>query len=498
MKKTLLLLSFFVFTGTLLAQTSYDVHPCGTAPEKTEWLKKYQANRDAFPKSDETLLIPVTIHIVGKESGTGFFQVDNVLAAFCTLNEDFAPANIQFYIAGDFNYIYNNDYYDYDNFGTGLDMMDEYDVPNTINSYIVQNPAGTCGYNYPGSGRVALGKNCMQATDHTWAHEIGHDFSLPHTFYGWEFYDDDAVNFFEAAPEVLQINEDFQIEVEKTDGSNGFTSADGFSDTPADYLAFRWNCGADNLSNQTQLDPDTVQFVSDGTFFMSYAGDNCMSRFSDEQIEAMRASVLDQRQNLLDLVDAQAPLTDLSVTPITPLEDEVVPFYDEVTLEWEPVLGATRYYVEITPSSVFGFVLYKYVVNTNSLITNDLRQNRTYYWRVTPYNEQYTCVEPVGSFSFMTSNVTDIPVVEGLVSFAVLPNPANAGAALQLHFGMEQSLDVEINLYSITGQLLESVAYEALPGNNKVLWDQLDFPPGMYLIGLESGKGKHFEKIIIR
>lgn len=493
MKKILLLLTLSCCIGyNTFAQSSEDFHPCGTPAIKTDWLKKYQANRTAYPKTDVTYYIPVTIHIVGKETETGYFSVESVLAAFCTLNQDFAPADIQFYIEGDFNYINNNDYYEYSNFSTGNLMMDENDVPNTINSYIVLNPAGTCGYNYPGSGRVALNKGCLLPDDHTWAHEIGHDFSLPHTFFGWEYYDG-AVNYYEAAPATL----DGSFEVEKVDGSNGYTSADGFSDTPADYLAFRWGCDDDNRSTQTQLDPDTVQFVSDGSFFMSYAGDNCMSRFSDEQTTAMRANIESERQNLLYNQEPQPQLEVSDLIPISPLQDEVVPFFDEVTLEWEPIEGATHYFVEITPNAQFTFVLYKFIVDANSLTTTDLRRNRTYYWRISPFNKQYTCTEASSIFSFMTNDVTDIPIVEGLLNFNVMPNPISNGQELNLHFGMEKSLDLAINLYSMTGQLLRSENFDAKTGNNRFTWRDLNYPPGMYFIGIEHHTGKHFEKIVI-
>ena len=496
MKRFVLLFSLCLIIGVITAQTSADFAPCGTAPIKTEWLRKYQANRDAYPKSDEILYIPVTVHIVGKETGTGYFAVEDVLAAFCTLNEDFVGADIQFYIAGEFNYINNNDYYEYESFDVGNMMMDENDVPNTINSYIVLNPAGTCGYNYPGSGRVALNKGCLQPTDHTWAHEIGHDFSLPHTFFGWEYIDEDA-NFYEPAPEILDVGW-AELEVEKVDGSNGFTAADGFSDTPADYLAFRWACDSEGLSDQTQLDPDSVQFVSDGAFFMSYAGDACMNRFSDEQIQAMRASILDQRPNLYSLESPYLPVGTAPISVISPEENEVVPYFDEVSLEWEPVENATHYYVEITPNANFSFVLYDYIVEGNTLVTSDLKKNRTYYWRISPYNKQYTCTEPSQIFSFMTNDLTDIPEVEGLLNFTLMPNPVSATQELIIHFGMEQSLDLQINLYSLAGQLLETTNFEAKTGNNTFIWEPLNFPPGMYFIGLESGRGKHFEKIIIR
>ena len=44
---------------------------CATPPVKSEWLKNYQANPDAYAKgSDSILYIPVTVHVVGTDVGT--------------------------------------------------------------------------------------------------------------------------------------------------------------------------------------------------------------------------------------------------------------------------------------------------------------------------------------------------------------------------------------------------------------------------------------------
>ena len=231
---------------------------------------------------------------------------------------------------------------------------------------------------------------------------------------------------------------------------------------------------------------------------MSYAFDECSGRFSEEQIQAMRANLFDEKPSFLYDQTVRSPLQSGDFTVSTPLNNEVVPYFDAVTLEWEPIEGASLYHVEITPNAAFSFVLYSYVVDASFLTTSDLKPNRTYYWRVTPFNRQYTCTTSSDIYSFMTNDVTDIPIIEGLLNFTVMPNPVNAGEEIQLHFGMDRRMELNINLYSLTGQLLDSVLFEAFSGNNKFSWSRSAFPPGMYFIGLESGRGKHFEKIIIQ
>ena len=223
MKKTYFfaLLSLLSFS-TLRAQ---EITPCATPAEKSEWLIRYQRNKPSFPRTFDTIYVPMTIHLLGDDSGAGYFPLRKVLDDVCALNEDFAPSGIRFYIEGDIRYINNSDYYVHEEFGPGFDMMEEHNVENTINCYFVENPAGACGYSIYGLG-VALGHNCMAATDNTWTHEMGHAFSLPHTFYGWE-----GINHSFAQPAPEEVD---GVQVEFVSGANCEDAADGFCDTPAD------------------------------------------------------------------------------------------------------------------------------------------------------------------------------------------------------------------------------------------------------------------------
>src|SRR5690606_35616736 len=95
---------------------------CGTQEGKMEWLVRYQQNGGQYDRSGGSLFLPIKIHVVGNNQGQGYFGVHNILDAFCTLNNDFAPSDIQFFIFGDFNYINNSDFYEH-TFQQGNQMM---------------------------------------------------------------------------------------------------------------------------------------------------------------------------------------------------------------------------------------------------------------------------------------------------------------------------------------------------------------------------------------
>ena len=84
------------------------------------------------------------------------------------------------------NYIGKTSWNNHPDYSDGEDMMHQNNFSNRINCYLVANPAGNCGYYTYSGDAIALSKNCISPSQHTWAHELGHYFSLPHTFFGWE------------------------------------------------------------------------------------------------------------------------------------------------------------------------------------------------------------------------------------------------------------------------------------------------------------------------
>ena len=334
----------------LLAQNDSDRPYCGTDMGVSPWLRDFQSRIDQTPRNDDMLFLPVQVHVVGTDEGTGYLSRRGVLDASCTLNEDFLQANMQFFLANPINYINSTLYYDHD-FDAGYDMMAENNFPNAINCYIVESPAGNCGYFFPGVDGIALAKGCTQPGDHTWAHEVGHFLSLPHPFVGWEGTESD---FDYTAPAPTSIG---GRAVERVDGSNCTFAADGFCDTPPDYLSFRWSCNTDSVSSVQQTDPTGATFVSDGRLFMSYSNDACTTRFSDDQIAAMRANVEEVRPELLTTPPVPEDITldspeELEV--LSPEEGELIGT-SNVTLEWEPIANATHYIVQIKPFNILIF-----------------------------------------------------------------------------------------------------------------------------------------------
>jgi hypothetical protein len=490
-------------------QEMYDLHPCGTVLGRSPWLINYQANPHLFARrTGETLYVPLTIHIVGNNDGSNFYREQNLVQALCTLNADFAPSGIQFYVPGPIRYIRSTEYSSHTTIHKGAEMMFKYNVPNTINTYFVGNASSFCGYNLPYAG-IAISQNCAKPSDHTWAHEIGHHFAIPHPFLGWEggvsWNGSVAHNYNNPAPEkVLYDYTLFKNEyypdtliidtawVERLDGSNCAFAADGFCDTHPDYLYQRWQCSAARRSNTVQTDPTGEKFTSDASLIMSYAFDQCSAVFTPQQMDAMRAYLTDVRYYYLsDYTPPEVPSTE-TIRYLRPAENSTV-FFRNVTLEWEPVENATAYLIQISTSQNFGIILADTIVYEHQATFESLRNNTTLHWRVKPLNSYHSCTDFSGRSFFSTSSVSHTTETDLQHSFSVYPTLVQNNTPVRISNRSGKAASVQVS--DMYGRLLYTTDY----GDENLILDCKDWMNGTYILRVEQqGWSQSFKILIAR
>lgn len=496
-------------------------HACGTDCTKHPFLKEYQRNPEAYAHlagNRNTLFVPVTLTVTGTDDSLGFGRASNVLGTFCEMNADYAGTGIQFFIEPPIRYLPNTTMYQHDSVIQGGMEMLIHDVPNTMNIYFVSNPAGNCGYNLPYAS-MTVSYGCMDG--HTAAHEMGHALTMPHTFLGWEggvSYDGSiAPDYTVAAPttvlydytdfkdtmwtDTLIVDTSIVENVDRTGpNSNCAVAADGFCDTEADYLAFRWFCDGTGASTQQQIDPNGTAFYSDGSYIMSYSADNCQTTFTTEQSNAMKAFLQNERPNVLYNQNPTRDTVNGQIVLIEPAPQAIVPDGSR-TFTWTAVDGATHYLLEVYDGTIGGQLLEALVLTDTTYTSNMYLAPKPpinpYSWKVVPFNYGYTCALPSITNSFNTEVVSGVDGVKHVHNLQVYPNPVGRGQELQIELQLSKTDRINVQVYTSLGQIVQHFDWDVTNGLNSTQLSTIDLAAGVYFLRLDTNEGRITKKFTV-
>jgi hypothetical protein len=499
-------LVYFLFFAALLAapktgaaQTTSDGTPlqfCGTKGY-SPWLNWYQDHKDelAIDRDIDTnwLYVPVTIHLVGNNQGGGYHPIDQAIRALCEMNKQYEPAHIQHYLFPGEPFVYhNNDSWYIHDWQGGSEMINSTLLPDRLNLYIVNDPAGNCGYSWQDA--IVMARSCSGAGNSTWAHEGGHHYSLPHPFYGWEGKDWD---FTQPAP----LDWD-GYQVEKMDGSNCYTSGDRFCDTRPDYLNYRWQCDTSIQSYVVQLDPNGTPFRSDASLIMGYSYDICSNRFTTEQIAAMRDNLNTEHIGYLQTTTPGALIPDTPVNLVAPIDSAEVQ-YNNFTMQWDPIPNATFYNVQMSLLPNFAMSLFNGTVYdaTSINIIKSIPNNRLIYWRVRAYSEWDLChANPAATLQtgvFKTRNLSATSELERVAEISLNPNPVMGGQPAVLNVNSNETLDVLFTINDAAGRLCSSQKMRMYAGDNQYDISTMNLNPGLYYVIIQTNRGTMVKRLAV-
>jgi hypothetical protein len=484
--------------GAALAQNDpqrHDLRVCASPPG----VDFRHADARVHERSNDTLWVGLQVHIVGKDDGTMHFPAAFLLDAFCQLNTDFDDAGLRFYFRHDWHYLNNTAWRQHTSIPTGIAMMQSENAADALNIYLVANAAGACGYNLPYAG-VALAGGCLLDGEHTWAHEAGHALSLPHTFLGWEGKTYDAAEptpawlaydhtYFHEFPDTIVPATPDTALVERTGLINCTEAADLFCSTPPDYLSAPWPCDAAGQSLTVQHDPAGMAFQSDGTLFMSYAAPACQTRFTDEQIAAMRAFLPLHRPQWLGAgpwPGKIAALPELTYPPPA----AVVPA-GGFALEWFPVAEATYYLVEVATNSDFFPLEVEAIVTTPALALSSLAANTAYHWRVRPFNAWDACTGWSEARTFATSLVSTGEAT-ATAAWRVFPTVLRPGQPLTVSGPAARAV-----LYDSRGERRWQGALPPASAEHLLQLPAARWEAGLYRLVLDDGRRRHCQPLLI-
>ncbi len=483
------LIAISCYVHCLFAQNNF----CGTTAKDQSILiaKQNILASNEFQKKNAIMYIPLMVHNVSNDNSQGFFAPWNLFETLCTLNEDFEPSGIQFFLERDFNYIRNSNWNDHARYDEGEEMMNKSNVSNMANCYLVANPAGNCGYyTYSGDG-VALNKSCLGKKSHTWAHEMGHYFSLPHTFYGWE-----GIQYSNS-----QKTEDYQSRVftniENVSRDLCKNQADRFCDTDPDYISSRWTCGSDGFSNSKLKDTKDSIFRVDGSLFMSYSNDECMNRFSNEQMAAMHRNIQVSRPYLKRPNVTPKLINSSSINLSFPVDSVQVPT-SKILFSWEQVENARYYVIQISRTENFTIVIKNLLLSVPYVEIDSLIQGKNYWWRVRAYSEFDFCgtESPAGYFKteaiVSSNNEQDIAANTSLL----FPNPVSSYGSIHITRSSDKEMISHLTLRDLNGKIYKPTAANFIGHNLKVDLDYL--PDGLYILNIMSGHKLEVYKLMVK
>lgn len=482
-------------TGQLaVAQSVIPNNWCGTVGA-SPWLTQYQNNRDdiQYRSGDSAwLYVPMTIHIVGDDAGDGYYPLDFIFRIVCQMNEQYVDARIQFYLMpGDgIRYLNNSTWYKHD-FDGGSELINSNRLPDRLNAFVVADPAGNCGYAWQDA--IVLGRNCSTFGNTTWAHEVGHHLSLPHPFVGWE---GTSWNFQNPAPDSVGGNA-----VERVDGSNCYEAGDRFCDTRPDYLSYRWPCDGNFESQFPLTDPAGATFRSDASLYMGYSYDECASRFTLEQIAAMRANLYTEHASYLQIMEPMAEIADDTMVQLISPIDSVTVQYDKFDLHWHKVPNATYYLVDVSFTKSFApkMVLETVYNDTTLHITTPIPNNRIMYWRVRAYSEWDVCQsdDNVQLGVFRTRNLSATNELENVLVADLTPNPVSGGQSATLLLITEESSKAQLQVSDMAGRLCQQIEVRLSAGENVLDIPTNHLQAGLYTVTLRNEKGAIIRRLVV-
>ncbi|MFK7771311.1 MAG: GEVED domain-containing protein [Saprospiraceae bacterium] len=373
-----------------IAPLENDKQRCGTPEPDEHTLQNMMdiiSNEQqlAAQRNNVTDCLPMKIHIIREDDGSGGLSLGDLAIAMANLNYVYYDADIEFYVCDGINYVNNSDWYNFNAqegdsetaFCTPVQVTDAINV-FFMNSIVTSSGVNAAGYaRYPFNSLQAnrifmINSVANNAPNSTFSHELGHYFNLAHTHNGTEF-----------GP----LNSNAERVVRTGTDANCDTDGDFLCDTDADprYDNANFNFGTCSYTGSEQDDLGvTYTPVSAVNNIMSYYPDQCGGVFTPGQFTRIAAGLVTRQGHTAYNYSCTAS----AVT--TPTGMTATLNGSQIDLSWtDNASNELGYIIErSSTSSTDGFlpIIYGGVGEdiTSFTDTEDIANNTTYYYRVRP------------------------------------------------------------------------------------------------------------------
>ena len=122
---------------TSKAQKSY----CGArlSTAQKQWLKQFQQSQNKQTRSPVDKYLPMQAHIVGRDDGSGYYQLSNLWSQVCDLNAAYSTTGIQFYLKFPLSYVDDTDMYEHADYSDAYSAINSSLVSNSVNVYFSES-----------------------------------------------------------------------------------------------------------------------------------------------------------------------------------------------------------------------------------------------------------------------------------------------------------------------------------------------------------------------
>ena len=514
MTRYLFLLVFAISFSLNLGYSQGEIRgTCGNT-DPLPFLERIQAHKEALTnaplvlRSSVTKYVPLTIILVADDNGNGYAREEQVLAEIASLNRQYAPQEMVFYLAN-LKYKADSRIYNTPASNGAVFQMNLVRDNSSLNIFVTQaaesgsgNPGTTLGYFSRENDWVVVRKSEFNGASGTLAHELGHFFSLAHPHSGWECepYDEDIHG---NPVESFWSPCNGSIRVEFQDGSNCDNSGDFVCDTPPDYnFGFGWSVQGDQCAPYTREVRDPQGEIVDPMEenIMGYFIDCEEYVFTPNQQSLIQADYFSSSRAYLRT--GIVPATDTVINDVVynyPINGEESPTYTQVELDWDDVDGANMYLFIIDRFNTFSFQPERYIVSESSIVLEELAADRQYYWRVWPFNESMTGAGWASTQDFFTGVSSAVNTIDAVDEVNVFPNPVTSGS-LTLAVKATSTIDADVYLTDMSGRTVLSAGSFLIEGGST--WTQpvdvSGLVPAMYILQIVSDQGIITEKVSVQ
>ncbi len=499
-----MLRSLLAFAGFFVA-FALTAQPCATPQESL--LERTDANKKAMIPVQRGALkyIPMTFHMVAATNGTGRVTEEAILNQVASINAQFIDQEAIFYIDR-FNYFDNDAVYNSPRSSAANTQMKLRKDNNSVNVFVVNSieatgPGQTLAYYDPQEDWLVSRKGQINGASSTLAHEVGHFFSLAHPFSGWD------CNPFNIPPYTNPVEVNFTIPcdggggsslIELHDRSNCNTAGDRICDTPEDYnLGLFWQNDCDENFSIKDKNGEVIKPMTNN--FMSYYNNCTTYAFTNTQKNLMNTDFFTFPRAYIRTgnVPNTTPVVD-PVNYVWPINGESSNGTSNILLDWEDTPGANTYLIIYDRFQSFTFSPVKAIVTASEfLITADLSEDVTYYWKVWPYNESQTGAGYNATQNFKASFGTAVNDIHEITGYTLSPNPIRVNSKAMLSLATTKSFAATIELSNASGQNISRQKVTITSGVSQHEIETNNLPAGLYFVILHSELGSLVERLLI-